>query len=155
MKFWEENLRYRRGCEEDAGDWNPTLISDSIATAVDRIGHLFELNPDCESPIEVQLGAAILMFFQRARLPRPNLQPQFRWTYYRSDLAITAANGRTLLIECDGRDFHSSPEQLAHDSAKDKAAKLWGFRTIRFSGSQIHRDPDGCARKVFDAMCAL
>jgi very-short-patch-repair endonuclease len=35
---------------------------------------------------------------------------------------------------------------------KDAAALGRGFLTMRFTGSQIHRDPDGCAQKIFDVV---
>lgn len=111
-----------------------------------------------------------MLFFERARMPLKlckmiNLRdtpdallliPQFAWSYYRSDWAIlNPKRADALLIECDGKDFHSSPEQKAHDAKKDAAALDYGYLTMRFTGSQIHRDADGCAQKVFDAVCGL
>lgn len=113
-----------------------------------------DLTSVCESPIEIELGAAIILFFERAHLPL-KLVPQFVWMFYRSDWAVISPGGKTLLIECDGRDFHHSPDQMAHDAAKDAAAAARGYRTIRFSGSQIHNNPKDCAKKVFDEACLL
>lgn len=161
------SYRYRPGSEEDAGDFKPIRLVDATATAIDRIRRAYDIGGNCDSPIEVQIGAAILLFFERASRPLllgktidvdalPDglvLVPQFAWSYYRSDWAIY--NPRTqgaLLIECDGKDFHSSPAQVEHDRKKDAAALERGFLTIRFTGSQIFRDADACAQKVYDAV---
>lgn len=163
----EPRLRYRRGCEEDAGDWQPLALGEVTASAVERINHFVSLSANTDSPIETHVGAAVLMFFERAGLPlklckmidvrdAPDallLVPQFAWSYYRSDWAIlNPKRSGALLIECDGRDFHSSPEQRKHDWQKDANAHDRGYLTMRFTGSQIHKDADGCAQKIFDAV---
>lgn len=159
--------RYVRGSEADAGDFRPLRIVDATAMAIDRIRRVCEIGGNCDSPIEVQIGAAILLFFERASKPLllgntidveapPDtlvLVPQFAWSFYRSDWAIFNPHSHgALLIECDGKDFHSSPEQVAHDKKKDAAAMERGFLTLRFTGSEIFRDADGCAQKVYDAV---
>jgi very-short-patch-repair endonuclease len=108
------------------------------------------------------LGASIVLCFQRNGKPlllssdtstdtmRLLLIPQFKWSIYRSDWAIY--NPKTtgaLLIECDGKEFHSSPEQIEHDKRKDQAAHDRGYLTMRFTGSRIHRGADECAQEVF------
>jgi very-short-patch-repair endonuclease len=158
------------GDESEAGDWQPLTLVNAAADALERINHLLNLSGNTDSPIETNIGAAVLMFFERAGLSlklckmvdirnAPDallLVPQFAWGYYRSDWAIlNPKNGGALLIECDGKEFHSSDEQRAHDAKKDAAALDRGFLTMRFTGSQIHRDPDGCAQKIFDAVCGL
>lgn len=159
--------RFVHGCEKDAGDFQPVSFSQAAGTALERIRNLLHLSPSCDSPIEVQLGAAVVMFFERAgarlRLCKsfdlrnaPEgllLVPQFAWSHYRSDWAIMSARSHgALLIECDGKDFHSSPAQKAHDARKDASARDYGFLTLRFTGSEIFRDADGCAQKIYDAV---
>lgn len=159
--------RYRPGSEEDAGDFRPLRLVDATVRAIDRIRRSCDIGGNCDSPIEVQIGAAILMFFERANRPLKIcktidlnstigglvLVPQFGWSFYRSDWAIfnTRTHG-ALLVECDGKGFHSSPEQVAHDQKKDAAALGRGYLTLRFTGSQIHRDADACAQKIYDAV---
>jgi hypothetical protein len=157
-----------RGDESEAGDWVPTPLGSATVDAIERISHFVELSPSTDSPIETQIGAAVLMFFERANLPlklckmidlknAPDallLVPQFAWSHYRSDWAILhAKRSGALLIECDGKDYHSTVNQIAHDMRKDAAARDRGYLTMRFTGSQIHRDADGCAQKIFDAVC--
>jgi very-short-patch-repair endonuclease len=160
--------RFVYGSEADAGDFEPVKLVDAALSAVERIRLMCNVSPDCDSPIEVQLGAAIMLFFERAgaplllckefRLDRAPygllLVPQFGWSHYRSDWAIlTARSHGALLIECDGKDWHSNEQQKAHDARKDQSALDYGFLTLRFTGSEIYRDADGCAQKVFDAVC--
>lgn len=49
---------------------------------------------------------------------------------------------------CDAKGIYSTRDQLANDRAKDKLSAEMGVRMFRFSGSDICRDPKGCARKV-------
>lgn len=158
---------YIRGDESEAGDFKPASIGDSVLSLIERLGHAREIGGNCDSPIEEILGAAIMLRFERegrplklclvADLQEPFdgllLVPQFAWGYYRSDWAIIHQK-RTgaLLIECDGREFHSSAEQVAHDAKKDAAAHDRGYLTFRFTGSQIHRFPDECAQRIFEAV---
>ena len=162
MKYWESDIRYHRGCEEGAIGWHSGSISDATQVAIRRIRYAISVKSDCDSPIEVILGAAILTFFDRNQKPialcrkedigRNHgcslLIPQFRWSFYASDFAIFPLGGCPLLIECDGRDFHSSPAQKEHDYRKDLAAYKLGYPTLRFTGSEINTDPDACARIV-------
>lgn len=58
---------------------------------------------------------------------------------------------RLAFVECDGYEWHSSKEQFSKDRAFDRAIiKLFDGRApvFRFSGSQINRDPKGCATEV-------
>lgn len=158
---------YVRGDESDVGDFKPVLLADAVAAIIDRVAGYVSLGGNCDSPIEIMMGGALMMFFQRAGVSLKLCQmvdirnapdglilvPQFAWSYYRSDWAIlNPKRTSALLIECDGKEFHSSPEQKAHDAKKDAAALDRGFLTVRFTGSQIHRDADDCAQKIFDAV---
>ena len=154
---------YVHGSEADVGEnFNPLAVGGLFAGIVERAKAAMTVNPTSDSPIESILGAALILCFKNggkpltlAAQPEPAtgllLIPQFKWGVYRSDWAIY--NPKTtdaLLIECDGKDYHSSQEQVAHDQRKDQAAHDRGYLTVRFSGSKIHRDADGCARGVFD-----
>lgn len=155
------------GCEEDVGDFRPIKLVDATLSVIDRIRSMMDIGSNCDSPIEVQLGAAVIAFFEWSGHPlhlcqmidlrnRPSgllLVPQFAWGYYRSDWAILDPTLQgALLIECDGKDYHSSAAQRAHDAKKDAAALDRGFLTMRFTGSAIYRDADGCAQKIYDAV---
>lgn len=154
---------YRRGSEADAGDFNPVGIGGLALRAFERMGAELQACIAADSPIETILGAAIIMAFRHGEKPlalatEPSreatvllLIPQFRWLHYRSDWAIY--NPKTtgaLLIECDGKAFHSSDDAISHDRQKDQKARDMGFLTMRFTGSEIHRRADECAKTIFD-----
>lgn len=61
-----------------------------------------------------------------------------------------------IVVECDGHDFHErTKDQAQHDKARDRVFTAAGYRTLRFTGSEIHRNPIKCAVEVdltFDAL---
>lgn len=154
---------YVQGSEEIIGEFKPIALGNAFAGVVERARVAMETSRTADSPIETILGAAIVLCFQNAGKPlqlasEPSpeakgllLVPQFKWAIYRSDWAIY--NPKTtgaLLIECDGKEFHSTVNQISHDMRKDQAAHDRGFLTMRFSGSRIHRGADECAKEIFD-----
>lgn len=159
---------YVRGDESDAGDFQFKSAQQAIAPVIETLANQCEAiqGGTSDSPIETTLGAFILTVFREndcklhlctfAKIKDLKterlLVPQFKWHHYRSDWAILqpAESDRALLIEADGHDFHSSPEQIDHDKRKDAAALDYGHMTLRFPGRLINKDPRSCARKVFD-----
>lgn len=58
---------------------------------------------------------------------------------------------RSLIVECDGHDFHErTKEQAAKDRSRDRAAILAGYEVFRFTGSELWCDPLGCARQIVE-----
>jgi hypothetical protein len=54
-----------------------------------------------------------------------------------------------LIVECDGHEFHErTKEQAARDRDRDRQAQLLGIEIFRFTGSELWRDPLGCADQV-------
>ncbi len=100
---------------------------------------------ECESPIERQLLTHL-----RRHAERWGFQViiQFKVNKYRFDFAIEKDNKIVAVIECDGVEFHSNPEQLARDAAKDKFADEHGWEMFRFRGTDIWHRAGSCAQKV-------
>jgi very-short-patch-repair endonuclease len=69
---------------------------------------------------------------------------------YRADMVLFNSMGVPLcVIECDGKAFHASKDKLAYDAKRDKAVKTGiGIATLRFTGSQINRDPIACVELI-------
>lgn len=160
---------YKHGDESDCGNFNSDHISIYADRLTQRLKHFREIGGSTDSPIEDMLGAAILICFEKSGCPLRLckeiddrqildgllLVPQFRWSFYRSDWAIVnPKTGAALLIECDGKEFHSYADQRAHDLKKDQAAADRGFLTMRFTGSQIYCGSDDLAKKIYDAVAA-
>jgi very-short-patch-repair endonuclease len=67
---------------------------------------------------------------------------------YRADILISEA-GRKLVVECDGAEFHAiSKEQVERDKRRDRYCAAQGICVMRFCGSEINRDPRGCAAEI-------
>ena len=53
---------------------------------------------------------------------------------------------RKIIVECDGHDFHErTKEQAERDRSRDRHAIANGLQVMRFTGSELWRDPWGCA----------
>lgn len=69
---------------------------------------------------------------------------------YRIDIALAWSERRLdgserwtyVAIECDGHDFHEkTKEQAQRDKRRDRDLQRLGWRVVRFTGSEICRDP--------------
>ncbi len=65
---------------------------------------------------------------------------------YRADFLLVgispaSAEPTFVIVECDGVDFHSTREQMRRDESRQRVLHNTGFQVIRFSGSEIHREP--------------
>lgn len=109
------------------------------------------LASQCESPIEIALGVDIVVDLAAILLEHEiDLRPQYRWQRWRMDFAMVKGGEPVLFIECDGREYHSTPQQLANDKRKDDAAGAAGIPLIRFSGTEIYKYADGCVHRVLE-----
>jgi very-short-patch-repair endonuclease len=115
-----------------------------------------KIAPDCDdSPIEIEFGARLINAIRLINDPDfLKLKPQHVLGPYRYDFAIFREDKLVALVECDGREFHSTEEQLANDRAKNELAAKEGGHIFRFSGSDIYRDGNSCVRDVLHKILA-
>jgi very-short-patch-repair endonuclease len=157
----DERERFSKGLPLDVPAWQrlPFQFVVDLAASAIRLQEL------CESPIETQLGAKLLTWLpiifpdsacelcprgHQSEYPLECILviPQYVRGNYRFDLAIERHRKVLVLIECDGKEFHSSEDQQARDEAKDESAERDGIRVLRFTGSQIFLRPDDCVSHV-------
>lgn len=75
---------------------------------------------------------------------------------YRVDFLLVFSMQETgftkkFVVECDGHDYHErTKEQATRDKERDRRLMDAGYYVIRFSGSEIFKDPYKCARQVRD-----
>lgn len=113
----------------------------------------------CESPIEKLIALA----FVTEQLGNPDLQifveKQVKIDRYRVDFILHVLdrgkwpNERlaSVIIECDGHDFHEkTKEQAARDKSRDRFLQSQGYTVLRFTGSEIWKDAEACARESID-----
>lgn len=102
-----------------------------------------------ESPIENTLAGAILEWIAHNDARFVTVETQGCIGPFRADILITDGPRRRLVVECDGAEFHSiTKEQVERDKRRDRYCAARGICVMRFSGSEINRDPRGCAAEV-------
>lgn len=58
--------------------------------------------------------------------------------------------GVNLIVEIDGREFHTAETQVAHDKKRDRELQCQGWNVMRFTGSEVWSKPDLCVAQVMD-----
>ncbi|SRR6266404_3045631 len=150
---------------DDAG-FRP--IGFGLYQAIDNAAHAFVVAGKSESPIEAQFGGYLggtldrklanvgidLVIDQPRETTKPTvfLTPQFVIERFRYDFAIVINGKPAILIECDGKEFHESPETTENDRAKDAKAREVGAVMLRFTGSRIYRELQSCAEETIAAL---
>lgn len=86
-------------------------------------------------------------------LPTHRLAPQVIVAEYRVDFLVVIARGSaisTVAVECDGFNFHDrTPQLAARDKSRDRTLLMHVDAVLRFTGSELYRDPPGCAAEAF------
>lgn len=55
-----------------------------------------------------------------------------------------------LIVECDGYQYHNSKESFVRDRKRDRLLKSKGYDVIRFSGSEIYKNPVKVSNELYD-----
>jgi Transcriptional regulator, AbiEi antitoxin/Protein of unknown function (DUF559) len=149
--------RLRMLIEQSVIDRSCTL--DGLAAVGDRLARrgrpgsaifrtvLNEIGPglaQSESVLEVRAIALL----REAGLPDPVQQYPIPWREARngrSDLAYPSAR---VLIELDGRRWHSRSDSIEMDQKRDRSAQLAGWRVFRFTWNQLDDGTDDLVATV-------
>lgn len=118
---------------------------------------------DCESPIE-QLLAIALEAIKIRDIKKYNpfidiidiekqLEIKCGRNKYRVDFHIPVIyknqGGMNFIVECDGYEFHQkTKEQVEYDNKRQRNLQKAGYIIIRFSGSEIWKNPYDCANDI-------
>ncbi len=117
----------------------------------------------CESPIEEKMLVGLYVVFLDFVLATgswasfnktksndaPLITPQAKIGKYRVDFLIRIPEKKPVVVECDGHDFHErTKEQAARDRSRDRTLTEAGYTVVRFTGSEIWKDPMSCAAQV-------
>lgn len=158
--------------------YGPDRLKEDMRQFTDSMVDMMMLSPKLESPIENLLFAAVatrvasgmtmLRYIDIGTDAEPpvdlnddclRLVPQIDVYYgvvsWRADFVfdVCADSGiwRRLIVECDGHEFHErTKKQAARDRSRDRAVQAAGQRIMRFTGSELWRDPMGCAAQITD-----
>jgi very-short-patch-repair endonuclease len=76
------------------------------------------------------------------------IRQQYRVGAFRIDMVVFYRDQK-IALECDGDEFHSSPDQVASDMSRQAILERLGWRFIRLRGGEYYRDPDAAMKRVF------
>lgn len=164
-KHWQEMLE-----EESLGvlwdSLDPRIKEHVIELSLRRATHLLTEVELCESPIEQMLGIWISYLVEVTGFGDEGCcvlssqqEIQTPLGLFRVDFVVAAKTGGkhvSLVVECDGHDFHEkTKEQARRDKKRDRALMLAGYGVVHFTGSEIWADPRKCAMEVLQQLRAL
>jgi very-short-patch-repair endonuclease len=105
----------------------------------------------CESPIEQLFAIYFLYAIKETGFADSNMvifEPQYEihvnGRNFRVDFMIRAqikAEWVSLVVECDGFEFHETKTQATKDKQRERLLRAAGYELIRFSGSEIWGNP--------------
>lgn len=72
-------------------------------------------------------------------------------TRFRLDFLIFY-DGGMVAIELDGHDSHKSKEQRTRDARRDRWFAARKVRTLRWTGSEVARNPQDCVRELLEIL---
>ncbi len=156
-----------------------TLLQSRIEMLINE---LYTVTEECESPIEVILLYGLLIYGAdyfdtvNVRVKESSLfkigdspyelmiEPQKKILNYRVDFLVTATdyhpdinpNGYSqtqIIVECDGKKYHSSPEQKIKDQKRDDALLKLGYKTYRYTGSTIWSEVFEAIKEILNTVC--
>jgi very-short-patch-repair endonuclease len=77
--------------------------------------------------------------------------PQYPVNDRRIDLVVVGAGGR-LAVECDGRAWHTSPDQIEEDLEREHDLRRLGWRFWRIRESEFCFDPDRALQPLWQEL---
>lgn len=149
-------------------------ISGPIRSALYTFISLMEdyLTSKCESPIEQMMAIALYSYAtSMSSYMVVSIKPQekidcsgkifrvdfllevFRVIRFKNANKVININ---IVVECDGHDYHErTKEQAQRDKERDRILQAHRYYVLRFTGSEIYKDPYDCADKVFEFIIKL
>ena len=150
-----EDAHVRRLCRlEELGTVNLALRRKG-KRGMKMLGQVLASRGPGYVPPESELERRLLRVLRRGGLPEPSRQHPLPWradAEGRVDLAYPRAK---VLIEADGRRWHSRMDQMAMDRQRDREALSNGWRPYRFVWEEIANQPDTVCAAVREALSRL
>lgn len=107
-----------------------------------RLGELLAHRGPGYVPPESVLESRLLKVLHDARLPVPARQHRLPWRARAEDRVDLAFPDHRIIVEGDGRRWHTRMDQMAADRRRDREALNHGWRPYRFVWEEITRQPD-------------
>jgi very-short-patch-repair endonuclease len=97
--------------------------------------------PQFDSPLEEKFWDAWQQAGGATRTVELEYQYNIPDTRYRVDFANIEEK---VAIELDGYEYHNSKDQFTNDRKRQRELENIGWRVIRFSGSEVYKNPNKC-----------
>jgi very-short-patch-repair endonuclease len=114
------------------------------------LGAVLDERSDATVPSASELEQALFAALAGGGLPAPRPQRSLPGPGAVEGLVDAAYEDCRLILEADGRRWHTRVEHLRRDHERDAQAARVGWQTLRFLHGQITRDPDGVCAVVAD-----
>ena len=139
----------RRHPEEHPAKMAPDLSDVPSTKPKSNVG-LIERDHYWLTPIEVPFYEAL----QETGLTF-SVQPWVQVNDQRSRLdSLVFYDGGVVAVELDGHESHKTRDQRGKDAKRDRWFAARKITTVRFTGSQIYADPQGCVKELLDVLRA-
>jgi hypothetical protein len=117
---------------------------------VRKLARVLDERSDDRVPSGSELERALHAALLGAGLPAPRAQSPLPGRGAREGLVDAAYPDCRLILEADGRRWHTRVRDLARDHERDAEAARVGWQTLRFLHEQIIRNPDEVCSVVAD-----
>jgi hypothetical protein len=87
-------------------------------------------------------------------LPEPEVEVHFPWRTARESRADALYRVKRIILEADGRRWHTRVDQMAEDRRRDNVAQNHGHRVYRFVYPELRYDPEYVVETVREALAA-
>lgn len=77
------------------------------------------------------------------------LEPQYKIGDYKVDFWV---KGTSIVVECDGYDYHKTKEQISYDCKRQRYLTKEGYDVVRFSGTEINTDCEHCVKELIEVI---
>lgn len=105
-------------------------------------------------PPESTLERLLLKVIRNAGLPKPRLQAQLPWRTTLPSRCDAIYDDARIILEADGRRWHTRVDQMANDRRRDREALNHGYRPYRFVYEELKRDPRMVVETIQEARAA-
>ena len=96
---------------------------------------------DSPSALESELERRFHDLVRSAGLPEPAMQLRMPWRSAAAGRVDFAFAHARLVVECDGRRWHTAEENFESDRRRDNLAQLAGWRVLRFTWRDMTESP--------------
>lgn len=117
---------------------------------VTALARLLDERAEGSRPSGSQLERDLVGVLVAGGLPAPERQMTLPGTGAIDGLVDAAYRDCRVILEADGRRWHTRARDIARDHARDAEAARAGWQTLRFLYEEITRDPEGVCATVSD-----